>query len=62
VHHGGDTNAEGFLEAVGTAHAIISVEEDNDYGHPHPDVLDDLAGAQIHRTDEHGDVRIVLKS
>ena len=41
--------------------ALVSVGADNDYGHPAPDLLDGLraAGAEVHRTDEEGDVAVV---
>lgn len=53
-HHGGATNADGFLAAVAPATALLSVGEDNDYGHPAPSTLTDLAGAEVLRTDEDG--------
>lgn len=59
-HHGGDTNAEGFLEAVGARTAIVSVGADNTYGHPHPDVLAALHGMNVLRTDQDGTVRHTL--
>ena len=57
-HHGGNTNAEGFIEAVGADTAVIGVGADNDYGHPHADVLADLGGATILRTDLEGEVSV----
>lgn len=59
-HHGGNTNAAGFFDAVGARVAVVSVGADNTYGHPHPDVLADLAGgaAEVHRTDLHGTVTV----
>lgn len=59
-HHGGNTNTDGFLEAVRPAVAVISVGADNSYGHPHPDVLAALRGAVIRRTDLEGRVRVEL--
>lgn len=59
-HHGGDTNAPGFLRAVGPSAAILSVGADNEYGHPDSDVLADLAGVALYRTDLHGAVRVEL--
>lgn len=53
-HHGGNTNADGFLDAVAAHTAVIGVGTDNDYGHPHPDVLADLAGTTVLRTDDGG--------
>lgn len=60
-HHGGDTNAEGFIDAVGAHTAVIGVGADNDYGHPHPNVLADLAGTMILRTDTGGSVSVAVE-
>lgn len=60
-HHGGNTNATGFLDAVGAHTAIIGVGADNDYGHPHPDVLADLEGIRVVRTDLHGTVSVTVE-
>jgi len=59
AHHGSrySTSME-FLEAVQPKIAVISVGEDNDYGHPAPETLQRLrqAGAEIYRTDESGTI------
>lgn len=60
-HHGGNTNAEGFLDAVGADTAVIGVGAENDYGHPHPDVLADLAGSRILRTDVAGTISAAIE-
>lgn len=60
-HHGGNTNAEGFIDAVGADTVVIGVGADNDYGHPHPDVLADLAGTKIFRTDTEGTVSVAAE-
>ena len=57
-HHGGATNAEGFLAAVGASDAVVSVGAGNDYGHPTPEALDALRGLRVHRTDLDGTVTI----
>jgi len=61
-HHGGDTSAEGFFDAVGAPVAVVSVGEPNDYGHPVPEVLDaiEASGSRILRTDEGGEITLVL--
>lgn len=59
-HHGGDTNATGFLTQTGAHMAIISCGTDNDYGHPHANVLHELTGMQVHRTDLHGSCVVPL--
>lgn len=47
-----------FLRAVDPACAVISVGQENDYGHPAPVVLERLSelGASIYRTDELGTI------
>jgi competence protein ComEC len=59
-HHGGATNAEGFLDAVGATVAVASLGRDNSYGHPHPATLADLAPVPVWRTDRHGTVTLTL--
>lgn len=58
-HHGSDSStSEKFLKAVQARAAIISVGQDNRYGHPSRRVLRRLerAGAAILRTDTLGDI------
>lgn len=58
-HHGSDTSStRSFLEAVNPSVGVISVGENNSYGHPDPltlDTLEDL-GVKIWRTDEKGTI------
>jgi competence protein ComEC len=61
-HHGAATNAPGFLAAVGASDALIGVGEGNDYAHPHPLTLAELAGRAIHRTDTDGTVSLSVTS
>lgn len=59
AHHGSLTSTNnGFLLLVRPEVALISVESDNQYGLPHPIVLERLndIGARIYRTDLDGDV------
>lgn len=60
-HHGSRHQDEDWLTSLRPEIALVSVGADNDYGHPAPQLLDDLraAGAQVHRTDEEGDVAVV---
>lgn len=45
-HHGSrKLTSPDFLTAVKPRVAIISAEEDNPYGHPNPELLDRLVGA-----------------
>ena len=60
-HHGSSTStSSSFLRRVSPDIAVISLGEDNDYGHPHSEVVQRLTncGAQILRTDRDGTVVI----
>jgi competence protein ComEC len=63
VGHYGSKNSttQEFLDAVAPAIAIISVGEDNPYGHPSPELLERLeaSGTRVLRTDRDGAVHIV---
>ena len=59
-HHGGATNHEGFLAAVGADVNVLSVGRDNSYGHPHPEIVAELAGSTLLRTDRDGTVSVAL--
>lgn len=58
-HHGSDTsNTQEFLEAVKPETIVISCGEDNEYGHPRAEVLNNLRslGINVFRTDEQGSI------
>lgn len=58
-HHGSDTStSEPFLAAVAPQYAVISVGENNDYGHPAELTLNRLkaAGVMVYRTDLYGTI------
>lgn len=60
-HHGANTSTGvPFLRAVSPQYVIISAGRDNDYGHPHPAMLERVAaaGAAVLRTDEMGTVEL----
>ncbi len=62
AHQGSFTSTSiKFLEIARPEVAIISVGE-NDYGHPHGIILDRLTaiGANIFRTDQNGDISVIL--
>ena len=63
AHHGAKTSSSrAFLSQVQPEIALISVGKDNQFGHPSPEVLDDLQAifCQIFRTDQIGDIKIKL--
>lgn len=58
-HHGSSSSTSyRFLNEVMPQYAIISVGEDNSYGHPHDEVLSRLrdADVEVYRTDLDGDI------
>ncbi|MEX2532980.1 MAG: DNA internalization-related competence protein ComEC/Rec2 [Nitriliruptoraceae bacterium] len=61
-HHGSASTDLSFLRAVGAHTAIISVGAENTYGHPHQEVLAELAALnmRIVRTDHSGTVSVVV--
>ncbi len=61
-HHGSAHQDLGWLTGLGVTQALVSVGEDNDYGHPAPATVAalDAAGAEVHRTDEGGDLAVVV--
>lgn len=63
-HHGSESSSgEALLNAIGPETAVISVGENNTYGHPAPETLERLVawGADIYRTDRLGAVTIQVK-
>ena len=62
AHHGSKTSSSSeFLEEVSPEVAVISVGENNSYGHPTSETLENLNkyGIKVLRTDERGDIKIV---
>lgn len=60
AHHGSKySSSEEFLEAVSPRYAIISVGENNDYGHPHEQTIQRLENytSEIYRTDRCGTIK-----
>lgn len=62
-HHGSRHQDLDWLTSLGARVAVVSVGEDNDYGHPAPDLLLALsaAGMRVWRTDTEGDVVVVVR-
>jgi len=58
-HHGSNTSSSyRFLNALNVAYGVISVGQDNDYGHPHEEPMSRFrqAGITLFRTDKMGTV------
>jgi len=62
-HHGSRYQDPQFLAAVGPEVAVVSVGADNSYGHPSAETVETLedAGARVLRTDQDGDVALVVR-
>ena len=61
-HHGSDTSSsEKFINVTNPKYSIISVGENNKYGHPNKEVLDTLNDSKIYRTDQDGSICLKLK-
>ncbi len=61
-HHGSNTaSSVAFLERVRPEVALISCSADNQYGHPHQEILDRLSdyGADVYRTDQDGTIEVI---
>ena len=58
-HHGSRSgSSEAFVQAVDPAVVVMQVGKDNDYGHPHAEVLARLEGRLVLRNDEDGRVQL----
>lgn len=61
-HHGSDTSSnKEFINKIKPKTCLISVGENNRYGHPKETVLDTLNECKIYRTDNDGTIEIILK-
>ncbi|MDN4525458.1 DNA internalization-related competence protein ComEC/Rec2 [Fictibacillus fluitans] len=62
-HHGSKTSSSApFIDQVKPSYAIFSAGKNNRYGHPHPEVVSRFIerGVRILRTDQQGDVEIMV--
>ena len=62
-HHGSRHQDTDFLAGLGARVALVSVGEDNDYGHPSATTLRSLqdVGVRVLRTDLDGDVAVARR-
>ena len=57
AHHGSQTaTSNEFITAAAPEFALIGVGENNEYAHPHDEVLSRLSSSEILRTDTDGDI------
>jgi competence protein ComEC len=60
-HHGSKTSSsKSFIDEINPKYSIISVGKNNRYGHPNKEVLNNLKGTKIYRTDKNGEVCITI--
>ena len=60
-HHGSKTSSsKSFINEVNPKYSIISVGKNNRYGHPNKEVLNNLEGSKIYRTDQDGSIEIKI--
>jgi len=60
-HHGSNTSSsENFINSISPKYSLISVGENNRFGHPRDEVLDILKNSKIYRTDLDGSIEIKL--
>ena len=59
AHHGSSTStSKEFLSQAKPEYAIISCGVNNDYGHPHKEVVNRLKGIETYRTDKDGTILV----
>lgn len=62
-HHGSKTSSsKEFINSINPKYSIISVGNNNRYGHPNKEVLDNLFNSKIYRTDQDGSIMFKIKN
>lgn len=62
-HHGSKTSSsKNFIDSINPKYSIISVGENNRYGHPNNSVLNNLKDSKIYRTDQDGSIIFKIKN
>ena len=62
-HHGSMTSSsKEFINEINPRYSVISVGKNNRYGHPNKEVLDNLKGSKIYRTDQDGSIMFKIKN
>lgn len=61
AHHGSHTSSsQEWIDAVTPEVAVISVGQDNMYGHPNDEVVESFKDIRLLRTDKNGDIKITV--
>lgn len=61
-HHGSNTStSKSFVKEISPRYAVISVSENNVYGHPHKSVLKNLKNVIIYQTSKNGSIKFKIK-
>ena len=62
-HHGSNTSSSKiFIDEIYTKYWVISVGNNNRYGYPDKEVLDNLNKSKIYRTDQDGSIMFRIKN
>ena len=62
-HHGSKTSSsKSFINEINPKNSIISVGKNNRYGHPNKEVLNNLKGSKIYRTEQDGSIMFNIKN
>ena len=62
-HHGSKTSSsKDFINEINPKYSIISVGNNNRYGHPNKEILNNLDNSKIYRTDEDGSIMFKIKN
>ena len=62
-HHGSKTSSsKEFINEINPKYSIISVGENNRYGHQNKEVLNNLENSKIYRTDQDGSIMFKIKN
>lgn len=63
AHHGSSySTCKEFVSATSPEYAVISLGENNPYGFPRKEVLDNLSNINVYRTDINGDIRFTINN
>lgn len=62
-HHGSKTSSsKDFINGINPKYSIISVGKNNRYGHPNKEILNNLEGSKIYRTDQDGSIMFKIEN